>query len=218
MKITTTHILLGVIVAGVILFGIDECVDSNRSDKLVDSAASYSDTAEFYKMKNGAVVALNQSLVLENKEQMETLLKKYDTLSRVIKKFSSVQSATIITERTVIQNDTVRFETQIPCNFAPIRVRRDSLHYVFDGRITPNSLIIDSIIIPSRLDIVIGTRKIGLFKRERRVEVIPSNPLVHITNIKNFVIDDRKKWYQKTGTKVAFGALLGGAGVYYLRK
>lgn len=218
MKITTTHILLGVIVIGGILFGIDECNDSNRSDRLVESVANYNDTAEFYKMKNGAVVAFNQSLVLENKEQMESLLLKYDTLSRVLKKFSSIQSTTIIHERTVIQNDTIRLQTEIPCDFAPIRVRRDSLHYVFDGRITPKSLIIDSIVIPSRLDIVIGTKKLGLFKRERRVEIIPSNPLIHITSIKNFVIDDRKKWYQKTGTKLALGALLGGAGVYYLRK
>lgn len=218
MKLISVPSLFAIIVCGCILFGVRECVHNNREDGYINSLATYSGKAQFEKTKNGILIAFNQSLELKSEKQIASLLYEMDTMRQLLKKFSSVSSATIITERTIIQNDTVPFEVQIPCDFSPIRVRRDSIHYVFDGRLTNKSLIIDSIVIPNRQEIVIGTKRVGLFKRERRIEIVNSNPLIKVQTIKNYVIDDRKKWYQKTGVKIAFGAILGGLGVYQLQK
>lgn len=211
-------VYVGILIGVVILFGIRECVNQNRSDDLLGEVAGYSDSAEFYKTKNGVVIAYNQSLVLEKESQLKDLLHKYDTLSRVLKKFSDIQSTTIIRERVLIEHDTIPLDVLIPCDFPPINVHRDSAHYVFDGTITREKLVINKIEIPNKRDIVIGTKKTGLFKRERRVEIIDSNPLIKPVSIQNYVIDDRKKWYQRTWVHVAAGIALGGVGVHYLNK
>ena len=211
-------IFAGIIAAVIIIAGIRECTNSNRSDDLLSAAANYSDSAKFYKGKNDVVIAYNQSLVLEKESQLKDLLHKYDTLSRVLKKFSDIQSTTIIRERVLIEHDTISFTSIIPCDFPPINVHRDSVHYVFDGTISRDLFVINKIEIPNKQDIVIGTKKTGLLKRERRVEIINSNPLIKPISIQNYVIDDRKKWHQRTWVHVAVGMALGGAGVHYLNK
>lgn len=214
MTLTNTEkILGGVIIAIILFFGFREWQNRNNTDNLVNDIANYKDSAQFYSMKvNGMEVdvAFNKSLVLSNKDQLESIIKKNDTLLKMISKFKNVASTTIINNITNISNDTIKLTDSIPCDFKAFKVRRDSIHYHFLGTISPKYFTIDSLTIPNKQSIVIGKKKLGFLKgTEQRVEIVNSNPLIKTTNIESYVISKPKKWYNTDVFKIG-ASLLGG--------
>ena len=165
---------------------------------MVNNVANYKDTARYYNFKvNGmeVEVAYNKSLVLNNQKQFESVIAKNDTLLKLVKKFKSVQSGTIINNYTTINGDTIIYKKgdSIPCDFKAFKIRRDSVHYKFVGTIGKNFFSIDSLSIPNKIDLIIGRKKTGFLKAEERAEIINSNPLVKTTNIGNYVVVSKKK-------------------------
>lgn len=210
----TEKIMGGVILALIFFFGFRECMHQKSKDDLINDIVNYKDSAQFYQLKvNGMQVdvAFNKSLVLENKDQLESLIKKNDTLSKLISKFKDVKSTTIINQYTTINGDTIRLKgDSIPCDFKAFKVRRDSAHYHFVGTISPKFFSIDSLRIPNKQSIVIGKKKLGFLRgTEDRVEIINSNPLIKTTNIESYVISKKKKWYNTNAFKIT-ASLIGG--------
>jgi hypothetical protein len=197
--------ILAIVVLGILFFLREGC-NSNENTKLIENIQNYSDSAKYFKGLNDATIAFNDVLVLENEDQMLAVLSKYDTLAQELKKFKEVRSTTIIKERFVISNDTIKIDRIIPCDFEPFKVRRDSIHYNFIGTIGNNFFSIDTITIPNQQSIIVGTKKLGfLKKRETRVEIINSNPLVTVSNIGGYVIDNKKKWHQTRAFNLGLG-------------
>lgn len=211
----TEKIMAGVILAIILFFGFREYQNRKNADDLINNIANYKDSAQFYSMKvNGMEVdvAFNKSLVLSNKDQLESIIKKNDTLAKLISKFKAVSSTTIINNNTTILGDTMKYKGKdsIPCDFKAFKVRRDSIHYHFVGTIASKFFAIDSITIPNKQSIVIGKKKLGFLKgTEERVEIVNSNPLIKTTNIENYVINKPKKWYNTDVFKIS-ASLLGG--------
>lgn len=206
--------LLATIVVLIMLFFFRECSLQKDKDDLFNQVLNYKDSAQQYKLKvkgHDVEVSYNRSLILENKKQLEAMVAKNDTLSALIEKFSTIRSTTIIKEYIKIDQDTLFLNQPIPCDFDPISISRDSLYYQFYGTIAPDYFSIDSLIIPNEQSIVIGEKRLGMFKgKEQRIEIVNSNPLMRTTNIGNFVIQENKKWYQRTWFKIGIG-VLGGA-------
>lgn len=207
---------VGLIIIGIIFF-VRECENQDDKNNLVDEIANYKDSAQFYTLKvNGMEVdvAYNKSLQLENKEQLESLIKKNDTLTKLVSKFKDIKSTTIINNTTTIVGDTIKINgDSIPCDFKPIRVTRDSIHYYFVGTISPKFFSIDSLTIPNKQSIVIGKKKLGFLKgTEERVEILNSNPLIKTNTIENYVINKRKKRIG-IGPSIGYGLNVGSNGI-----
>ena len=214
MTLTQTEkILGGVIIAIILFFGFREWQSRKNADDLINDIANYKDSAQFYSLKvNGMEVdvAFNKSLVLSNKDQLESIIKKNDTLAKLISKFKAISSTTIINNITNITGDTIKLTDSIPCDFKAFKVRRDSIHYHFLGTISPKYFTIDSLTIPNKQSIVIGKKKLGFLKgTEERVEIVNSNPLIKTLNIESYVISKPKKWYNTDAFKIS-ASLLGG--------
>ena len=198
------------IISLLIIFFFRECSNQNDKNSLVNDIANYKDSAQFYSIKvNGMAVdvAFNKSLQLENKDQLASLLKKNDTLSKLISKFKNVSSTTIINNNTTINGDTMKFTKgdSIPCDFKAFKVRRDSIHYHFVGTIAKNFFSIDSLNVPNKQSIIIGKKKLGFLKgTEERVEIVNSNPLIKTNKIENYIINKKKKRFG-IGTSVGYG-------------
>lgn len=209
------------IVALLIIFGFREGCHQRDKDELLKNVASYSDSAKFYKLKvdgKSLNVSYNESLILDNKKQLEALISKNDTLSKIVSKFKDVQSTTIIKEYITVKHDTIKLSYQIPCDFAPIKVKRDSVYYHFRGTIAPKYFTIDSLTIPNDQSIVIGRKKLGFLRgSEDRVEIVNSNPLMKTTNVGNFIIEEKKRWYQRNLFWGAVG-FVGGIATGFLHK
>lgn len=214
MNFTREKIMgIGIIVV-VVLFFLREFQNQKLKDDLINDIARYKDSAQYYSIKiNGMAVdiAFNKSLQVKNKEQLEALIKKNDTLAKIVSKFRTINSTTIIKEVISIKHDTIKIDNQIPCDFKPFKVRKDSTYYNFVGTISPKFFSIDSLAIPNKQSVIIGRRKLGFLKgTEERVEIVNSNPLIKTTNIDNYIISKPKKWYQKKAFIFAAGMLTGG--------
>ena len=192
-------VMAGLILVIILFFGFRECSHQEEKNELVNNVANYKDTAQYYNLKvNGmeVEVAYNKSLVLNNQKQFESVIAKNDTLLKLVKKFKSVQSGTIINNYTTINGDTIIYKKgdSIPCDFKAFKIRRDSVHYKFVGTIGKNFFSIDTLSIPNKIDLIIGRKKLGFLRRgEERAEIINSNPLVKTTNIGNYVVVSKKK-------------------------
>lgn len=206
------------IVIIVLLGVVREGCNSSKVDKLIDSVQNYSDSAKHYQAENGVLIAYNQSLVLENEEQIKSLFAKNDTLSQLLKKYKRLQSVTTITQEIHI-TDSFPFEVKIPCDFKPFEIKKESEFYNFHGTISSSDFKLDNLTIFNQQSIVIGERKLGFFRgRERRVEVVNSNPLMQTTNIGNYVISGKKKWYETRGFAFVSGFIVGASGIVYLQR
>ena len=207
------------IIAILILFGVvREGCNSSKTDKLLDSVQNYSDSAQFYKTENGTQVAYNQSLLLENKEQLQSLFAKNDTMRELLDKYKNIKNVTIIKE-TIVIRDSIPYGIDIPCDFNPFTVKRDSIHYNFTGTIGKSFFRIDSLTIPNEQSIIVGQRKLGFLKgKERRVEIVNSNPLIITSNIGSYVVEEKKKWYETRAFSFLIGFGFGYGTSEYLNK
>lgn len=206
-------------IAVVLLIAIfRETCNTRNSNLLLESVQNYSDSAKHYRTEVGVLVAYNQSLILESEEQIKSLFAKNDTLSQLLKKYKRLQSVTTITQEIHI-TDSFPFEVKIPCDFKPFEIKKESEFYNFRGTISSSDFKLDNLTIFNQQSIVIGERKLGFLRgRERRVEIVNSNPLMQTTNIGNYVISGKKKWYETRGFAFLSGTIVGVSGIIYLQR
>jgi len=88
--------------------------------------------------------------------------------------------------------------------------------FSIDGQINAaGTLLIDSLIAPAQFTYSVGdTLRNGLFNRlfrksDQVVRLHIDNPNIQLSGMSNIYIKDRKKWFETTGFKIAFGAFLG---------
>lgn len=193
MKLPSLQTIL--LIALIIFTLIRESCNINKSNELIKDITEYKTEAKTYKTLNGAEVAQNKALLLQNSEQIKSLLSENDTLKEIFKAYKKLKSVTTINNITNIYNDSIPYENiDIPCEFEPFQVKRDSIHYRFYGTIAKDYFKIDSLIIPDEQTVVFGLRKMGFLKRkEYTAEVIHSNPLVKTTNIGQYSIKEQRK-------------------------
>lgn len=205
-KIHSTYIIL-IVILGLLILLRESC---NRIDKdqLVKDITSYSDSVKFERLKNGALISTNTSLKLESQEQMRILASNLgDTVKQMIDKFKSLSNVTYVTNKFYAGKDTIKLETQIPCDFKPFKVRRGTPKtYAFVGTIAKDYFSIDSLSIHDTTTLVFGRKKIGFMKHDYAVDINHSNELMKSTNIKDYKYNPKKKWYERTWVHALVGA------------
>ena len=214
IKIHRNYIIaiLVIVTVAVFLYLFRGCQHQKDIDNLIRNVSSYSDSAKHYKNKYGEI-SYNKTLQFENQKQLNSYLSQHnDTLKKLLEGFKKINTVTVIKEKIVI-HDTVPipFKVNIPCDFDPIVVKRDCTYYNFKGTIFPNKFTIDTILIPNKQSIVFGEKKLGLFRKEYRAEIINSNPYLQTTNIGAFTINPKKQWYQKPFVTFLVGTAFGSA-------
>ena len=74
--------------------------------------------------------------------------------------------------------------------------------FSIDGKVQDKKLIIDSLNIKNQYTIEVGDAKVGLFKKEKRIYVRNENPHTSTDDLKFFILQDERKWYQKDAWKL----------------
>ena len=59
-----------------------------------------------------------------------------------------------------------------------------------------------SILLKNQYTIEVGDEKVGLFKKEKRIYVRNENPHTSTDDLKFFILEDDRKWYQKDAWKI----------------
>jgi hypothetical protein len=98
----------------------------------------------------------------------------------------------------------------------PVSFSKGERWFSINGQILSNgTLLIDSLIAPAQFTYSLGdTLRNGfinrLFKKsDQVVRLHIDNPNIQLSGMSNIYIKDRKKWFETTAFKIAFGAFLG---------
>jgi hypothetical protein len=207
-KTHRNYIILIVII--ILFFGIREWLNMKNENKLVSNIANYSDTVKLERLKNGALVETNSSLILNTEKEVRILASHInDTVAQMLKKFQSLSNVTYVTNKFYAGNDTIKYETKIPCYFPPFKVRRGTdTTYRFVGTIGQDYFAVDSLSILDNQTLVFGRKKVGFMKYDNVVDINHSNSLMKSTNIKDYKYVPKKKWYERTVVHLGEGAIL----------
>lgn len=211
-------IYIGLIALAILFAIVREGCNQKAQDKIVADIVTYKSEAQHYKDKYGQDVATNKALIIQTQEQMKTLLASNDTMKAWLKKFKKIASAAIIKETTTINNVPMPFETKIPCDFKPFRVRKKDKNYSFAGTISSDKFNLDSLSIPNEIKIVVGEKNKGFLglNKEYMIDAVNSNELMYVSNISAYTFKPEKKWYEKIWFHFAVGAGMGVLGEAYI--
>jgi hypothetical protein len=198
-------ILLTIILIVIIL--IREGCNNNEKNRLVQNIISYSDTAKYERLKNGALISTNTSLKLSSEKQIKELAANInETVEQMVKKYKLLSSVTYLTNNYYKAGDTIKTGDSIPCDFKPYKVAKKDSTYEFEGTIAKNYFSIDKLSVPNKLTIISGKKKVGFMRYDDVVSVNNSNPLMITSNITDYRYAPKKKWYQKTWVHMMEGA------------
>jgi hypothetical protein len=162
------------------------------------------DSINYYKNKLGLEVAEKSSFkgtVNDLSIAFEDAKKENTQLKEAVKKFKKLSTATITSTITEIKEVPVPFEVKVPCNFERTFLKENPF-YTFSGVVNQGGINFKKILIPNTQTLVVGKKKLSLFKTEFRAEVTNSNPFIKTTTLDNFTFIDRKKRF---GFGVSFG-------------
>lgn len=198
---------LGLAIALILLLlCFNQCENNKVAIANLQAATSQNTT---YKNAIGTLTTQNKTLQLSQKELKHLVLKKDDTLAKLVKKFSNVQ--TIVKTNTITQFDTIKikFETPSPCAFVRegSEVQRwFSLQYKVDSI----GIKIDSLKIPNTQIVASGLKRKWFLGKETLVtEVTNTNPNIKNASVESYKTIVKKRWYDSTLFKFAAGAVTG---------
>ena len=98
----------------------------------------------------------------------------------------------------ITSNDTIKYQ----------KFNHSERWFALGGKIQDKQLIIDSLKISNEYTIEVGDAKVGLFKKEKRIYVRNENPYTSTDDLKFFILQDERKWYQKDGWKIIGTAIV----------
>lgn len=203
MKNFTELLLLSVL--SVLL--IHQCfVTSNNKSVYQKNTTVLLDSVSYYKNKIGLEVA--EKLAFQGTaKDLETYLDaeklKSKQLSIALEKFKKLASVTKTETIVEIKEVPIPFKVQVPCNFERTFLKVDPF-YTFSGTVNQTGVFLEALTIPNTQTVVVGKKKISLFKSEFSAEVTNSNPFIKTTEINNFTFTEKEKRFG-IGVSVGFG-------------
>ena len=193
----------------IIMFFMSKCKESEKT-ALLKGVMEYSTKVQTYIDKTGKLVSYNESLQLENREQIDIITKKDKQLYILQHEFKVVESATSINTVVQLVHDTIFFDNQIPCEFEQFYLTDSNEYWSVKAYIAPKFFMIDSLKLFNEESIVIGTKKKSFWKAPvHTIEVKNSNPYFVTTNIGSYTFRETKKWYEKGIVKFGVGIVAG---------
>jgi len=111
--------------------------------------------------------------------------------------------------------DTIDGYVPVPQEFAA----SDSQWYYIKGMLEKDGIKLTDLSFENKLQIVIGDKKLGLFKRpEPIVRVVSESPYSTITNLQNAVVVEPTPFYKVNGFWLGVGVVAGGAAAIMLQR
>jgi hypothetical protein len=149
--------------------------------------------------EQGRESAYLKATILTKNKAIEKQLKEISnlkTLDTKIKIVNTTQIDTLVLElhdtTIVTSTDTIRYQ-----NF-----NYSEKWFSINGKVKEKQLLIDSLKIHNQYTIEVGDEKVGLFKKEKRIYVRNENPYTSTDDLKFFILQDERKWYQKDAWKI----------------
>jgi len=149
--------------------------------------------------EQGRESAYLKATILTKDKAIQKQLKEISdlkTLDTKIKIVSRTRIDTLVLElhdtTLITSNDTIKYQ----------KFSHSEKWFSINGKVQEKQLIVDSLKIHNQYTIEVGDAKVGLFKKEKRVYVRNENPYTSTDDLKFFILQDERKWYQKDAWKI----------------
>jgi hypothetical protein len=207
-KYSMRSVLAMFLLCACILLGVRSCeLVKETSQSTIDLLKLQQDKLELKKTidDKGREIANIQVVVLEKDKKIQEQLKEINKLKSLDVKVI-LDTKTVYDTLTIALHDTVIISKTDTVKYKKFNFNDDWL--VIKGKVENSKLIFDSLQVNNKYKIEIGDEKVGLFKKEKKVYVINENPHTSTSDLQSFVLNDKKKWYQKDVWKIAGASLL----------
>ena len=188
---------------------------------------SYKDQINNFDLKNqrfekiiddqGKTIIEQNQTILTQKDAIDLNLLEIDRLKKIssqikYKTVTKIDSVFIPYSDTILVSDTIYHKGSIR---VPKRFNLSDQYYLFNGVITLDGIVLDSLHLPNDMRITIGQKRNGIFKKSNPiVEIKNTNPYVETISMSNIIIKKDKKFYDR---KVFWSVLGFGLGVLILK-
>jgi hypothetical protein len=203
-KIINRLVILSLIVTCVALF-FRSCQKDHEYSSSVEDLLRDKKGIEKLVDEQGRESAYLRATILTKDKAIQKQLKEISelkTLDTKIKIANHTQIDTLILElhdtTLITSNDTIKYQ----------KFNHSERWFALGGKIQNKQLIIDSLKISNEYTIEVGDAKVGLFKKEKRIYVRNENPYTSTDDLKFFILQDERKWYQKDGWKIIGTAIV----------
>jgi hypothetical protein len=191
-------VILSLVVTCIALF-FRSCASEHQYSSDIEDLLREKQGIEKLIDEQGRESAYLRATILTKDKAIQKQLKEISQLNTLDTKISIVnhtQIDTLILElhdtTIVTSNDTIRYQ----------RFAHSEKWFELAGKVEKKQLIIDSLKIKNQYTIEVGDEKVGLFKKEKRVYVRNENPYTSTDDLKFFILEDKRKWYQKDAWKI----------------
>ena len=157
--------------------------------------------------EQGRELASVKSIVVDKDRKIQKQLKEIEDLkkldAKVVFRTKTIFDTTFITlhdTTLVTKSDTIKIQ----------KFSHKEKWFSIKGKVIKKELIIDSLAIENQFNVEMGDAKVGLFKTEKRVYIKSENPYTNTSDIKSYVLRDKKRWYEKDWWKI-LGTAIGTA-------
>jgi hypothetical protein len=188
--------ITAIVVLSMMLF--QQCKDKSVAQDEAAALANYKDTAMVYQARNGELVTYNTALQISE----ATMRGQMDSLVGAMKNLKIKNPTSYTTINEVVRIDSfpkyVFVHDTIPCAPFTKQFSIDSNWYKFDVTLTNKDFAMSNFMMPNQQDILVGTKKNGMFKKnEYIVTVQNTNPYMTTTGIQNYTIKPKTPFYNK---------------------
>lgn len=162
-----------------------------------------------YKNKIGSLTATVGTLQLTKRELEESILKKKDTINKLIEEFSSIN--TIVVTETIVKIDSipVPFEVPVPFDFTRAGSKIEKW-YSFNYEVDQNGLSLTNFQTWTETTTITGFKRKWFLGRQYAItDVTHSNPLITTTQIQAIEVVVPVKWHETRMFNLGLGILTG---------
>lgn len=191
-------VILSLIVTCIALF-FRSCVSEHQYSSDLEDLLKEKQGIEKLIDEQGRESAYLRATILTKDKAIQKQLKEIKQLKTLDTKINIVnhtQIDTLVLElhdtTLVISNDTIKYQ----------KFTHSEKWFELAGKVEKKQLIIDSLKIKNQYTIEVGDAKVGFLKKEKRVYVRNENPYTSTDQLKFFILEDKKKWYQKDAWKI----------------
>ena len=209
MNNTIKNILIAVMAILIIMMKFQSCSLEKKNNEAVASLlAMTQEKAELEKKvdEKGRELTTAQNIILQNSKDIQNQLKEIEELKTLKTKVQ-------------IRNHTIYNKIEVPLIDTLIVMQYDTIEakkFQFDdgwlsmkGAIVDSVMTFDSLLVENKYNIEVGERKVKWWKKKEKVVVVRNdNPHTKTDELSSFTIEDKKKWYQSDGLKIAGTAIL----------
>lgn len=165
---------------------------------------------QVYKNKLGTLTNSVNTSELSNKQLKELLLKKDDTLKKLMSEFKEVRNAVKIQEVVRVDSVFVPYEFDIDCEFKRFGKYDTDSHFKFDYSLNETGFSLSNIEIPNTQTIITGTKRNWIFgKQYLTTDITNSNDYIQTKEVQSVVIPVSVEWYNNKWLYLGLGLSAG---------